>query len=249
MRSLNLIDFCSGGAFSIDSCVQLVCLAGLSVALSVGSSLRLVCASSCWDESSGVHPGVCFSRSFRLFVTFFGVVSGRPLFLCFMARTGGTNNVSHCAIPVQDFFPSATDSMEDFKHSVMIVTQSTFSPSYVAMTNLALYFGMARGRECTNPYSNNTWDTSVISARSMVEATYSGFSCGGASTMRRNPSRPFLVNHSFVASESDMAPASSSLLSVRVFEMGMCFVRLRAHVSFCALHNLSSLNERPSFGL
>ena len=192
---------------------------------------------------------MCFSRSFRLFVTFFGVVSGRPLFLCFMARTGGTNNVSHCAIPVQDFFPSATDSMEDFKHSVMIVTQSTFSPSYVAMTNLALYFGMARGRECTNPYSNNTWDTSVISARSMVDATFSGSSCGGASAIHINPSRPFLLNHSHAALESAMRPESSLSLSVCFSERGLRSVRLRACMLFCALLKLSSLNEHPSFGL
>ena len=41
-------------------------------------------------------------------------------------------------------------SMTSFKHSVMIATQSTFSPSYTAMTNPTLYFGMAGARGCTN---------------------------------------------------------------------------------------------------
>ena len=139
---------------------MLVCLAGLSVAFSSGSGLLLICASSWWDKSSGVHPGVCFSRSCRLFVAFFAIVSGWPLFLGLTARTEGTNNVNHYATPVQDFCPSTRDSIATFKHSVMIATQSTFSPSYAAMTNPALYFGMAGGRGCTNPYSNSTRATS-----------------------------------------------------------------------------------------
>ena len=76
-------------SFSTASCVWLVCLAGLSGAFSAGSCLRLVCTSSRCDESSGVHPGVCFSKSFRLFVAFFGVVSGQPRFFGWMASSGG----------------------------------------------------------------------------------------------------------------------------------------------------------------
>ena len=56
---------------------------------------------------------------------------------------------------------------------------------------------------------------SIISARSMVGATCSDSSCGGASAIRRNPSRSFLVNHSRDAFESAMGPESSSSLSVR----------------------------------
>ena len=100
LRNLILIGFCPSRTFSTASCIQLVFLASLSVAFSVGSGLRMVCATFCWDESSRVHLGVCFSRSCRLFVAFFGVVSGPPLFLGLMVRMGGTNNVSHCATPV-----------------------------------------------------------------------------------------------------------------------------------------------------
>ena len=73
---------------------------------------------------------------------------------------------------------------------------------------------------------------SVISARSMVGATCSGSSCGGASAIRRNPSRPFLVNHSRVASESAMGSESSSSLSVRFSERRLCSMCFRGG---CAL--------------
>ena len=70
-----------------------------------------------------------------------------------MERTGGTNTVSHCAIPAHGFLPSTRFLIASFKPLVMKWSQSTFSPSYVAITKPALYFGMARGRGCTNPYS------------------------------------------------------------------------------------------------
>ena len=158
LHSLILIGFCPVGPFSIASFVRLVFLVSFSLAFSTNSDLWLVCPSSGCNASSGVHPGVCFSRS--CLVSFFGVVSGRPLCLGLMVRMGGTNNVSHYAMPVHDFFPSTRDSMASFKHSVMIATQSTFSPSYMAMTNPALYFGMDGGWGCTNPYSHSTRATS-----------------------------------------------------------------------------------------
>ena len=129
LSSLIFIGFGPAEPFSIASCVRLVFLAGLFLAFSAVSGLRLVYPSSGCDVSSRVHPRVCFSRSCRLFVAFFGVVSGRPLFSGLIARMGGTNNVNHYATPVQDFFPSTRDSIAAFKHSVMIATQSTFSPS------------------------------------------------------------------------------------------------------------------------
>ena len=161
LHTLNLIGFCATEPFSTVSFVRLAFLAGFSLAFSTGSGLWLVCPSSdCNADSSGVHPRVCFSRSCRLFVAFFAIVSGWPLFLGLTARTEGTNNVNHYATPVQDFCPSTRDSIATFKHSVMIATQSTFSSSYAAMTNPTLYFGMVRGQGCTNPYSNNTRATS-----------------------------------------------------------------------------------------
>ena len=160
LRSVNLISLCPVGGFSTATCVRLICLAGVSGAFSVGSCLRLVCVSSRCDEPSRVHPWVCFSSCFHLFVAFFGVVSGQPHFFGLMVRTGGTNQISHCATPVQDFFHSTRDAMVDLKQSIIIVTQATFKPSYAATTKPAQYFGMVGGRECTNPYSSRTRATS-----------------------------------------------------------------------------------------
>ena len=160
LHTLNLIGFCTTEPLSTVYFVRLAFLAGFSLPFSVSSGFQLDCPSSGCDVSSGVHPGVCFSKRCRLLVAFFGVVSCRPLFFGLMVRMGGTNNVSHCVMPVHDFFPSARDSMASLKHSVLIATQSTFNPSYAAMTNPALYFGKAGGRGCTNPYSNSTRATS-----------------------------------------------------------------------------------------
>ena len=88
LRSLILIGFCPAKPFSTASSFRLVFLAGLSSVISAGSSLRLVCASSHCVESSKVHLGVCFSKSYRLFVAFFGVISGRPHFFGLMVERG-----------------------------------------------------------------------------------------------------------------------------------------------------------------
>ena len=100
--------------------------------------------------------------------------------------------------------------------------------------------------DCSPPACNlmRTWIApSVISDRSIVVAACSGSSCGGASAMRRNPSRPLSVNHCLALSESAMGPASSSLLLVRCSELGLCSVRLRVLLSLRACHNENSLND------
>ena len=89
---------------------------------------------------------------------------------------------------------------------------------------------------------------SIISSRSIVGATFSGSSCGGALAISRNPSRPFLLNHSHVVVESSMEPVSSSSLSVCLTGRVFFSVCLSAFVVFCALPNLSSQKENPSFG-
>ena len=89
---------------------------------------------------------------------------------------------------------------------------------------------------------------SVISSRSIVGATFSGSSCGGALAISRNPSRQFLLNHSHVVVESSMEPVSSSSLSVCLTGRVFFSVCLSAFVVFCALPNLSSQKENPSFG-
>ena len=87
-----------------------------------------------------------------------------------------------------------------------------------------------------------------ISSRSTVGATFSGSSCGGALAISRNPSRQFLLNHSHVVVESSMEPVSSSSLSVCLTGRVFFSVCLSAFVVFCALPNLSSQKENPSFG-
>ena len=75
LHTLNFIGFCTTGPFSTGSFARLAFLAGFSFPFPASSGFRLDCPSSGCDSSSGFHPGVCFSRSWRLFVAFFGVVS------------------------------------------------------------------------------------------------------------------------------------------------------------------------------
>ena len=159
----NFIGFYNTRPFSTGSFVWLAFLAGFSLPFPAGSGFRMDFPSSRCTSSSEVHPWVCFSRSCRLLVGFFRVVSWRPLFFGLIVRTGGANNVSHCATPVHGFLPPARSPIASFRPSVMKATQSTFYPSYTAMTKPTLYFGMAGGRGCTNPYSNSTRATSLNS--------------------------------------------------------------------------------------
>ena len=127
-----------------------------------------------------------------------------------------------------------------------------YSPKY--SVNISVEgFSMDRSPPTDNPM--RAWIVpSVISG-----ATCSGSSCGGASAIRRNPSRPFLLNHLCVAVESAMRHVSSSsmsacfskrvLFSVRLSTCVLFVVRLSTCVLFCALHNLSSRNENPSLGV
>ena len=119
----------------------LIGFVGPSGAFSTSSYPRLVCASSLWDESPGVYPGVCFAWSCCCFVVFFDVISGRLRFFGLMASTRGTNKVSHCANTIHAFFPSTRDAMPHRMQTAIIVVQSTLRPSYVAMTKPTRYFG------------------------------------------------------------------------------------------------------------
>ena len=82
-----------------------------------------------------------------------------------------------------------------------------------------------------------------------MASTFSDSSCGGASTTRRNPSRPYWVNHFLVISESAMG-SIMSFASVVVLSVGVAdwafYVRWTTLNHFCALNALCSRNERDS---
>ena len=52
--------------------------------------------------------------------------------------------------------------------------------------------------------------SSVISSRSIFSANFSSSSCGGASTIQRNPFSPCWLNHVLAASDSAMGAGLSS---------------------------------------
>ena len=85
-------------------------------------------------------------------------------------------------------------------------------------------------RVCTAP--------SMILDRSIVATACSGSSCGGASAIRRNPSKPLSVSHYLASSKSTMGPVSSS--SVRCPASGLCSVCLSILLFLPAWHKENS---------
>ena len=78
----------------------------------------------------------------------FGVPSvALPRFVVLTGSTGGASRVSHCATACHIFRPSfpLTDSMAAHRPSAINTGQSTFTPSYVAITKPALFCGMHGG--------------------------------------------------------------------------------------------------------
>ena len=224
LHTLNFIGFCNTETSSTGSFVRLAFLAGFSLPFPPGSGFWMDCPSSGCASSSGVQPGVCFSSSYLRLVAFFDFVSWRPLFFGLMVRMGGTSTVSHCAIFAHHFLPPTRSSIASFRPSVMKDSQSTFNPSYTAMTKSFLYFGMAGGRGCTNPYSSNTRATS-LNNRSFPP-------CVRYALLLREYSPKFSSKISLVGHSTDCSPpacshvracTAPSIISDRSIVVAACF--------------------------